>query len=372
MDLAYEAIEAWDTWPELKDKGYYHRTGWVNLSPKGSDLSQRIRKNFRNRGHDPTQDISFAKLRSDFGGIFKDTDLDGYESAYWNPLAGWCDAGAATAEIMKEAVTHRGIHYVADGVSRLVAGSGKISGVETVSGVRYTADKILLATGAWTAALMSPIEDMLCIADADRVTSQMVAAAVCVAHYKMNEEEREELQSMPVVIYAGGDAQPLPTNNLLKFTNGQSLTNTITTTSGHRLSVPPAREQNVVPIRLQQETHEVITSKVLPKYTKCPAKYWRLCWDSVTPSQDHLITKHPHPKLSNLYLAVGGSFHSYKFLPNIGKYVVNVLNNISNGTDKDEHWKWKTAPHDGKGAHEKAYPTRELRDFVDGTPIARI
>lgn len=40
-ELAYEAINAWSKWPELKD--YYHRTGWVMLDEEGSDLSDRIR-----------------------------------------------------------------------------------------------------------------------------------------------------------------------------------------------------------------------------------------------------------------------------------------------------------------------------------------
>lgn len=372
MELAYEAMEAWDTWPELKGKGYYHRTGWVHFNPKGSDLSERIRNNFRHRGRDPTQDLPFEELRSRFGGIFKHTDLGNCDDAYWNPEAGWCDAASATAEVMQAAIDKGNVHYLAKEVKRLVSGGGKIEGVETTDGVRYTGNKVLLASGAWTAALMSPIEDLLQIGDIDRASKQMVAAAVCVVHYKMNAVERQELKDMPVVIYAGGDAQPLPSNNLLKFTNGNSLTNTITTPSGHRLSVPPEQDQRVVSRRLQQETHQVMTSKVMPQYTDRPADYWRLCWDSVTPSQDHLITRHPDPRLSNLYLAVGGSFHSYKFLPNIGKYVVNVLSGQGNGPEKDEHWKWKTAPPEGKGAHEKAYPTRELRDFDDDVEHAKL
>ena len=94
--------------------------------------------------------------------------------------------------------------------------------------------------------------------------------------------------------------------------------------------------------------------------------YWRSCWDSITPEQHQLITKHPNPSLSNLYLAVGGSFHSWKFLPTIGMYVSNVIEDISNGQEKDQNWAWKQHGwQDGaiKGAHEKVVPTAEFRDF---------
>jgi sarcosine oxidase/L-pipecolate oxidase len=89
-----------------------------------------------------------------------------------------------------------------------------------------------------------------------------------------------------------------------------------------------------------------------------------VCWDAISTDQSQLITKHPHEKLSNLYLAVGGSFHSWKFLPIIGKYVVNVLMDRGNGREKDEKWAWKGK--EGlkeRGAHENAVPKRELREL---------
>lgn len=92
--------------------------------------------------------------------------------------------------------------------------------------------------------------------------------------------------------------------------------------------------------------------------------YYRLCWDSITPDQNQLITK--HPRIGGLYLAVGGSFHSYKFLPTIGRYVVTVLEDASNGEEKDRAWGWKdwTTISAGRGAHEKVVPKRELSDLA--------
>ena len=75
MNLAHEAIDAWSTWPVIKD--FYHRTGWVMLDEKGSDLAERIRKNFRECGReDPTKEMTFDEVRNNWGGLFKEAYLD--------------------------------------------------------------------------------------------------------------------------------------------------------------------------------------------------------------------------------------------------------------------------------------------------------
>ena len=165
---------------------------------------------------------------------------------------------------------------------------------------------------------------------------------------------------------------PPPPSKLLKFTNAKSFMNTITTSSGHRISVPQLHTQNEVPDALKAETTRIITNRIMPAIVKDKrdVSFWRLCWDSITPSQHQLITRHPDERLHNLYLAAGGSFHSWKFLPTIGKYVVNMLQGRSNGEEMDRNWAWK---HTGwstggeRGAHEKLLPRRELRDLDDAT-----
>ncbi|KAI9782421.1 MAG: hypothetical protein M1816_001873 [Peltula sp. TS41687] len=367
MDLAYEAMEQWKTLPELKK--YFHQTGWIDFSGNGSELAS-IRENFRARGRDPTKDIPLDELREMFGGIYKHTDFSGVDGAYWNPEAGWCDASAATVEMMQAAV-NRGVKYEIGNVARLVLGISGVDGVQLSDGRILTADKVLPCAGARTSSLMSPVEDHLQMDDSDRLEKQVMAACICVAHCLLGENDLVDLKSMPVTIYAlDGDAQP-PPGNLLKFTNSRSLTNTIVTPSGHRISVPPDRDQTVVSNKLKEETRTVC-HKLFPQFTSRPEAYWRLCCDAITPSQDHLITKHPHPQLGNLYIAVGGSFHSYKFLPNIGKYIVNVLGGISNGQEADVRWAWKSGNLTGRGAHEEVYPARELRDLDDDVAVLPI
>lgn len=364
-DLAYEALEAWQTWPELKS--YYHQSGWIMLDEKGSDLSERIRKVFRDRGHDPTEDVPLKALNDRFGGCMRGTALDGFQDAYWNPEAGWCEAADATASLMKAALD-LGVRYVTGEVASLDLEDGAVAAVCTKDGRRLSASKIVLATGAWTSSLMHMVEERLQMPDHDRIERQVQAAGVAVAHYKMSSGQMMQLSNMPVVVYGeNGEVIPPPTSNsLLKFTNSNTFTNLVAQPSGHKISVPPSRDQHIISERLKRETEEVMTSQVMPRFaTDKQAEYWRLCWDARTPTQDWLLCRHPHEALSNLYLAVGGSFHSYKFLPIAGKYIANVLNGAGNGSEKDSAWAWKTANDGRRGAHEKTAPKRDLKDLED-------
>ncbi|KAH7122410.1 FAD dependent oxidoreductase [Dendryphion nanum] len=370
MDLAYEALEAWKTLPVLQaadGQRYFHESGWIALHHEGNDLAERIRSNFRDRGSDVTSDVNIDEgIKERWSGLLKETDLSNMNTGYWNPDAGWADAGDAVAKMLLDAVS-RGVRYECGDVKTLILGDAGVCGVQTKDGKVYEADKVLLATGAWTSQLLSPIEDALNVPEHDRVERQITAAGVCVAHYNLSDQEYERLRDMPVVIYGDkGEVLPPPQRSkLLKFTNAHSFTNTFTSATGHKLSGPPDRDQTVVSEKLKNETLDVMVKKTMSSFVDRPVAYWRLCWDAITPSQDQLIARHPHPQLGNIFLAVGGSFHSWKFLPTIGKYVVNVLGDRSNGDEKDKAWAWKSETPAGRGAHEELIPKRELSDLED-------
>lgn len=129
--------------------------------------------------------------------------------------------------------------------------------------------------------------------------------------------------------------------------------------------MPSDQSQLDAPRGLQEDALAQIKQRI-PQILENGRKpdYYRLCWDSISPDQQPLITQHPDARLSNLYLAVGGSFHCYKFLPIIGKYVVNVLNGNSDGPEKDAAWGWKKSGGNARGVHESLVPDRELGEFV--------
>lgn len=160
-----------------------------------------------------------------------------------------------------------------------------------------------------------------------------------------------------------GEVIPPNDSGIFKFTNATSFKNTIVTPTGHSISVPPAGSQLSVSRRLQDEATDQVLARFPQVLEDRQVDYFRLCWDSISRNQQPLITQHPDARLHNLYLAIGGSFHCWKFLPTIGKYVVNVLDGVSNGPEKDESWAWKNGTNqEERGVHEKIVPRRDLKD----------
>ena len=62
----------------------------------------------------------------------------------------------------------------------------------------------------------------------------------------------------------------------------------------------------------------------------------RICWCTDTPNMHWLITPHPDYKGGELLLATGDSGHGFKFLPTIGKYIVDALEG-----DLRQEWGWR-------------------------------
>ncbi|KAJ6151461.1 hypothetical protein N7470_007058 [Penicillium chermesinum] len=316
MNLAFEAIQAWLHDPLFANAGVYHQTGWIAMGERGRDVVKRIRNNFQSSGRpDPTKDMTEEEVRQGWRGVLKEADFSPFESYYLNPQAGWADAGRALEIMANEAI-------------RL--------------GVQYKVDL--------------PVEA--------RIESQLTAAGVCVAHFQLSDEELAIYNQLPVYVYGDeGEVIPPTTSGILKFTETTSFKNTIQTNSGHSYSVPPEEDQKKIPEGLSRGFIDSIRGR-LPQLFRNNRQvdYYRLCWDAITPQQHPLITAHPHPQLANLYLAVGGSFHCWKFLPTIGRYVVNVLDGHTNGPDCDAAWSWKEAGR-GRGVHDALIPQKELRDY---------
>ncbi|OJJ55847.1 hypothetical protein ASPSYDRAFT_157516 [Aspergillus sydowii CBS 593.65] len=369
MELGFEAIEAWKSLSFFHDAGVYHQSGWIAMDEKGSDTPQRIRENFRNSSHNhdaALTDMTEDEVRRAWGGVLNRTDCTPFGSYYFNQSAGWADAGKALQLMLQEAIK-LGIRYESGEANRIVLSTdgGAVQGVETEAGNVLRAAKVVLATGAWTSKLLYSLEDSLHIERAARVEQQVSAAGVCVAHFQLSHEERELYSKLPVFVYGGqGEVIPPTSTGILKFTSTTSFRNTVRTATGHEISIP-VEDQFDAPRGLQEDSIAAVNVRI-PQLTDHGRKpdYYRLCWDSISASQHPLISRHPDSRLANLYFAVGGSFHCYKFLPTIGKYVANVLQGVSNGPEKDKAWSWKSSGESERGVHESLVPQKEFTDFI--------
>ena len=232
--------------------------------------------------------------------------------------ATWCDAERATQSFTKVAL-ESGVKRVTGEVQELLlsADKSRVAGVKLRDGQILRADKIVLAAGAWTSSLMSPIEDALKIQEQDRIERQVTAVGRVSAYYTLNEQDTQGMidEGVPVVVI-GGEVDIIPPsqpNRTLKINDLKTeIVNRVTTPSGHTITMPSRRNQNDVPEKLKHESAQIIHN-AMPEWTRSrQPDRWRICYDAVTPTEDWLMCQHPHQQLANLYLAVGGSFHSYK------------------------------------------------------------
>ncbi|KAF7187822.1 L-pipecolate oxidase [Pseudocercospora fuligena] len=364
-DLACETIHPWFWSEELGP--YFHKVGWLMLEEEGSNLKARIKETFLGRGSTQAEDIALNKICEKFSSL-KGTSTEGFQSSYFNPEAGWCDAAAATHSFMK-AAERKGVRRITGTVTELIydSSSNRISGAKTSDGRILHAEKVLLSAGPWTSQILSSTEDSLNFTEDQSIESQIQATGLIAAYYNCSPSEISSLttygnttqrtdNSCPVVVYGGlGEiVPPGKSNNLMKYANSKSgIINSIPTKSGARKISIPA-DQYTVPEILKKETEDMIAKRVAPQITKGKRPdYWRICWDAQSPTEDFLICAHPDKRLGGLYLATGGSFHSYKFLPIIGKYILNTLNSISNGEEKDKAWGWKGKDEKWVDVHER-------------------
>lgn len=324
-NLANEALHRWFWSPELGPT--FHRAGWLLLDEAGSDRAARTLAALRARGTHITRDVELADVAAGRPWeVLAGTETAGFGRAYLNPDAGWVDAATATARFLAAAVG-RGVRREVGEVAELLlrddddddgaqAGGRHVGGVRTADGRHFAADRIVLATGAWTSWLLSPVEEAMGVPEEDGVERQAQATAIVSAYYRVSEGDVQRMTKceMPCVIY-GRTGEVIPAwsdNGLLKYNNsGTKVVNTVKTKSGRQMSVPPAdREQKTVPDGLQRETEAVLTSKLMPTFARGKPEHWRLCWDSFTPTEDLLLCQ--HPSIRSLYIIAGGSFCGYK------------------------------------------------------------
>lgn len=346
-NLANEAIHFWFWGMEVQ--GHFHKAGWTVFDGPEQSQSFRdgVRKTFEERGSNVIREVSADELAKEHD-VLKGLNGEKLGTGYFNPEAGWVDAASATKAYLRIAES-RGVQRITGEVEEMLLrddGRG-LSGVRLHDGSTLKADKVLIAAGAWTSSLLSPLEDKLRIAENDRVERQVTAVGRLSAYYDLSEEESKHMMDtkLPIVVI-GGEVDIIPPYYHLPSLKVNDLktefTNTITTSSGRRITAPSKKSQMQVPVKLVQESEKVIKAS-MPEWTKSRSPdRWRICYDAVTPTEDWVLSRHPDGRLGNMYIAVGGSFHSYKFMPNAGKYLLNVLNGKSNGEEKDRAWKWKS------------------------------
>jgi sarcosine oxidase / L-pipecolate oxidase len=360
MKLGLEAVDKW-----RNDKLYfpwYHESG-ILLADE-VNMGAGAYANYKTLGIDPgVSFLSADEARTKFP-VFKNSDWTGVDKMFYNSRSGWAEADKVVAAVF-EAATNAGVNFVQATVSKLLLNEdGDCTGVIAEDGSTIQGRYVLLCTGAGTAKLLAdsaPERKNL------QVKGRLTAAGACSCIVKCAPEHRHLYQDAPVHIlgiHTRGENVPMDKEGRLKFNLILSFTNNeYHEASGQTISVPPTDMKQTtwsqdVPSKLKDDLTRVVRHICGSDAPGLSVESFRMCWDSVTPDQDWIIS--PISSCKGLYIAAGGSFHCWKFLPVHGKYISQMLH----GELSDElrqKWSWDRAIDTGK---KKMYaPEIDLKDI---------
>ncbi|KAI2477253.1 Fructosyl peptide oxidase [Pyrenophora tritici-repentis] len=359
LQLSLEARQMWRE-DELF-KPFFHNTGRLDCAHTPSSLSS-LQNTYQsllsaNAGLEDTttwldtEDEILSKAP-----LLSRDQIRGWK-AIWSSDGGWL-AAAKAINAIGEFLRDRGVKFGfgdKGSFKQPLLAEGICIGVEAVDGTRYYADKVVLATGAWSPVLVD-------------LEEQCVSKAWVYAHIRLTPQEAREYASCPVVYNSdiGFFFEP-DKNNVIKvcdefpgYTRFKQHT-PYGATAPKRISVPRSAAKH--PTDTYPNASEVSIRKAiatfLPKFTEKELSNRHLCW--CTDTADAALLMCEHPQWKNFVLATGDSGHTFKLLPNIGKHVVELLEGTL-AEDLAHAWRWRPGTGDALKSRRGA-PAKDLADM---------
>ncbi|KAH6894247.1 FAD dependent oxidoreductase [Thelonectria olida] len=276
---------------------------------------------------------------------------DGYPGdwGYINNLSGWADAGKGMKWLYAKTKATGRINFIDAKVKELVTEGDRVVGAQLADSRVLTADLVFVAAGAWTGSLVD-------------LRGRSEATGHPVAYVGISPEEEKALEKLPVVLNLSTGLFVIPPRDgLLKFARHDfGYVNPVKITRALPVSHTLPREDFVAsqpftsredasdpfPAEADVDLRRALTDLIpLRGLENRPWKKTRICWYADTRDGEWLIDWHPGWK--GLFVATGDSGHGFKFLPNLGDKVVDVL--LGEGGIFADKWRWKEMPSDGAG-----------------------
>ncbi|KAF5372842.1 hypothetical protein D9758_001474 [Tetrapyrgos nigripes] len=357
--LSLEAEDMWTNDPTFAP--YYHKTGQLECSGSrtGIENLRTTLEDLRNAGLGDTAEwldnedeiLRYApKLSRD--------QIKGWKGLFFE-RSGWLAAAKAIDSVGKELVRHGVQFSFGDSgtfESLILSDDGKTClGVLAKDGTRYMADRVVLASGAWSPTLVD-LEDQCC------------SKCWVLAHIQLTPEEAKEYAGCPVVYNEdiGFFFEPNE-HGVIKvcdefpgFTH-YKMHQPFGASEPKKVSVPRSHAQH--PTDTYPDVSEITIKKAiatyLPRFKERELFNRAMCWCTDTPDANLLICEDPRWK--NFFLATGDSGHSFKLLPIIGKHIVELLEGTVQ-RDMLEAWRWRPGSGDARKSR-RAAPAKDLADL---------
>ncbi|ETS74069.1 hypothetical protein PFICI_13935 [Pestalotiopsis fici W106-1] len=232
----------------------------------------------------------------------------------------------------------------------------KITGIKTADGKVHHADMTIMACGGWTPVLV-PQLDGLCEATAGSVALLKIPRSSPMWD-KLSPDQFPTF-TWNMRAGAGGCVYGFARDNDGWFKigyRGTKYTNPMSQADGKERSTPvtrwsPAHRDGNVPVgsaltSFPVQAHRVIQGfldEYLPELAQegITIDTTRICWYTDT-YDNHFVVDYV-PECEGLMVATGGSGHAFKYLPNIGNWVVDVMEQVNLERPAIKAWRWRTS-----------------------------
>ncbi|CAG7563582.1 unnamed protein product [Fusarium equiseti] len=375
MRLLKKAMPLWRE-DELY-KAFYHEVGMLRAD--STSFGEESIASYREMGISNNSELlPVEEVRRRWNGAFKTANFKGVDKVLWNPNVGFGEADKALGAVVQAAVD-LGAEFIMGEVTTLDFGSeDQCTGVTLKDGTTLRADKTLLAAGARTASLLAqsaPQKPLL------HAGERLLATGAVSFYAKLHGAQKEKFATIPVLKnclpQVKGEGMSILSDGTIKFNCDLCFTN-------YQVFPPTGEAMSVVP---DQSVYNTWTGPRFLKFFEDRARRtfnglygkevenikieaYRMCCltglchrDASTPTHDFLIS--PHPQSNNLYIATGGSFHGWKFLPVIGDYVVDMMQGTLD-SDLADRWAWNKKGGDGHSANPTYQIVGDLQDWTGG------
>lgn len=312
--LGAEAIDGWHRWNANWGRELYHEDGFLLLSSvpmAAGSFEQDSYSLLTGRGF-PLEKLAPGALE----GKYPHWNADYYIDGYFNPRAGWAEAGDITDSLARDAA-EAGVSIVTGfAAAGLVQEGDRVVGAVSSSGAELRAEWVVAAAGAWTPILLPDLAD------------RMWPVGQPIFYFKPEDIHSYRPESFPPwgadIPRSGWYGFPANDEGVVKMAN-----------HGPGRRVHPDVERTILP---EQEAHNrAFLAQSLPSLADLPYHATKMCLYCDTWDGDFWISRDPERR--GLVVATGGSGHAFKFGPMLGKLTADALEGIENPYSERFAWR---------------------------------
>ena len=312
--LGADAIEGWRRWNTGWGRDLFHEDGMLLLTS-----APMVAGEFEQVSFDLLTGRGFPLERlapGDLARRFPHWNAEYYVDGYFNPTAGWAEAGEIVPRLAQDAA-NAGVSVVTGfSAARLLQEGNKVTGAAAQDGTELRAGWVVVAAGVWTTVLVPDLGD------------RMWPVGQPVFYFKPEDPGNYRPPSFPPwaadTPRSGWYGFPANHEGVVKMAN-----------HGPGRRVHPDAERVI--LADEEDLCRAFLAQSLPSLAPVPMHDSKMCLYTDTWDGDFWISR--DPQRDGLVVATGGSGHAFKFAPVLGGLVADALDGIENPYSQRFAWR---------------------------------